>query len=860
MKAKVRCGRLGERLCVAAVFGGQLVRAWAVVLLVFTSAGGAERLAQAVIGERVDIAQFGRRISGDDFAGVEWDNPRDVCEVRVEGVDGLSAGSLRVEWWGSVWPANGSGGWMRLDDPWNGRWVRAEAEATKGAEEEIVFKLAAMTKQEWDKALKPEQYPGKRDPQFRRTLKVRVVGQNATISKNAALKVFGKSSWAEGSFDIESRQQQDGRSAGRIDVINGLLTGMEGLPEPRSVKTEGNAWAGRTVAGGSTGIRIRLRYAENEDLNSNDLTRVTVRLGDSQRATGFSFVPQDVLKEGMIRLPSFNTVVRAGSAQVTAASDGRAAGDYWDKPVRARLAERPEMTRQAAMAGIPRLQPPRWVPVGVPSARQEFFVGPNGDWMISALSLNTDNGRDAKRWMFKKDFGSERQFEEFHAMLDTRAEPKFDGGDRQGARRWLEDGWLPLIHVEWRSGPIRYHHALTATILQGDYGDDTARKGDETVVLLTRLEIDNTSDRPQEAVLNLRYSNPARLSLSEDGAVMVESGDRKGPAALWTMISTDRPAGGGIDGWKVLPGEDARSPAILRWRRKLAPNQKRLVYFKAPFVELLEDGELERLKEISYEREAPRVLDYWRSRLARRMLIETPDREINNLYRANLWHNVITTDRDPQTLLYNQGVATVRYRVFANETVMVARSMDMRGEHEEARRYLEPMLHYQGSEALKGRFSTKQGAFHGAGAYTHGEYAMNHGFVLWGVAEHYLVTRDRAYMERVAAKLVKGCDFLISERAATMGEKGSPIYGLSPASSLEDVVEYQYWFATNSYFYLGSKRASEALADINHPEAERIAGQAQRYRRDIEAAAREAATRAAAVRLRDGTFVPYVPS
>ncbi|UCG48291.1 MAG: hypothetical protein JSU94_00660, partial [Phycisphaerales bacterium] len=134
------------------------------------------------------------------------------------------------------------------------------------------------------------------------------------------------------------------------------------------------------------------------------------------------------------------------------------------------------------------------------------------------------------------------------------------------------------------------------------------------------------------------------------------------------------------------------------------------------------------------------------------------------------------------------------------------------------------------------------------------------GFVLWGVAEHYLVTRDRAYMERVAPKLVKGCDFLINERASTMGEKDSPIYGLSPASSLEDVVEYQYWFATNSYFYLGMKRAAEALADINHPEAERIAREAQRYRRDIEAAAREAATRAAAVRLRDGSFAPYVPS
>ena len=245
------------------------------------------------------------------------------------------------------------------------------------------------------------------------------------------------------------------------------------------------------------------------------------------------------------------------------------------------------------------------------------------------------------------------------------------------------------------------------------------------------------------------------------------------------------------------------------------------------------------------------------------MQIDVPDEAINNFYKANLWHNVITTDRDPETGLYNQCVATVRYRVFANETVMVARSMDMRGEHLEAERFLEPMLHYQGHEPLKGRFSTKEGVLHSAGQYTHGEYAMNHGFVLWGAADHYLITRDRDYLERVADKLVKGCDFLISERKSTMNDDTAPrtpVYGLCPASSLEDVVEYQYWFAVNAYFYLGMKRVAQVLADINHPEAQRIRHEAEKYRRDIETSAREAATRAAAVQLRDGNFIPYVPS
>ena len=78
-------------------------------------------------GDVINIARFGRKLSGKDFVGIQWDNPRDVYEVRIKGINRQMSESLRLEWWGSVWPDNGSGGWMRLDDPWNGQWVRIDA-------------------------------------------------------------------------------------------------------------------------------------------------------------------------------------------------------------------------------------------------------------------------------------------------------------------------------------------------------------------------------------------------------------------------------------------------------------------------------------------------------------------------------------------------------------------------------------------------------------------------------------------------------------------------------------------------------------------------------------------------------------
>ncbi|MHC4112706.1 MAG: hypothetical protein ACYSUY_16660 [Planctomycetota bacterium] len=801
----------------------------------------AERISpnEAAVGEVVNMAGFGRRLSGDNYIGRQWDNPRDIYELRISGIDRRIAESLRFEWWGSVWPANGIGGWMRLDDPWNGKWVQINAIPVSYKSGQFAFKFPPLGKEEWPQALKPNQYPDKKQPVFRNTLKVRLIAEGKNILSKARLSVFGNSRWRQASFDIETRFSHDGAMAGGIELTNGVLVDLQSLPQPRSVQIDRTGWNTQGTAGGSAGVRIKILYTDNEDLNSNDLTRVTVRLGPESRSPGFSFVPQNVLKEGIIRLPDFGTIVTETRRKLTLVNDSGPSGDKWRRPVRGRILEKPEMTREMAMQGIPRLSPLRWVPLGVPSARQEFLVGPNGDWKISALSLNTDNGRDARRWVFNKNFGKKRLFDELAFLLDTRQEPKFDGGDRREVRRYLEDGHLPLIHVQWRNGPLRYHHSLLATILLGNYGDDISRRGDETVVLLSKLRITNTGSTKQLAGLNLRYSINAPLNLQKNGVIAVmpvgSNAVDDGLAALRGVISMGKPIDGGVSNWTVQPGSGPESSAILQWQENLEHGRTRTIYFKTPFVELLDVKELARLKKISFEDQVPKVLSYWRRRLAKGMTIDVPDPALNNFYKANLWHNVITTDRDPQTGLYNQGVATIRYRVFANETVMIARSMDMRGEHLEAERFLEPMLHYQGHEALKGRFSTK-------------------------VADHYLLTRDRAYLQRVAPKLVKGCDFLINERASTMRTQGSPIFGLSPASSLEDVVEYQYWFATNAYFYLGMKRVALALSDIGHPEAARFATEAEKYKSDIEAGAREATTRSAVVPLRDGNYIPYVPS
>ena len=85
-------------------------------------------------------------------------------------------------------------------------------------------------------------------------------------------------------------------------------------------------------------------------------------------------------------------------------------------------------------------------------------------------------------------------------------------------------------------------------------------------------------------------------------------------------------------------------------------------------------------------------------------------------------------------------------------------------------------------------------------------------------------------------------------------------YGFLPAGSLEDVHEYKYWQATNSYAYWGFNNAVKALSDIDHPETERLARELKEYKADLIRGFTESMVISPVVKLRDGTYIPYVPS
>jgi len=752
---------------------------------------------------------------------IEWREPRDVREVVVRGTGLPRAEDIGVQYWYRIWPDNGSGGWQKLDDPFNGKWVTAKAEgkAEGGA---ITYVMSALGKEE-----NPEVKAAGLG--YRRTYKARLVfGAAARVSE---VEVRTGAVWKTAELKLEWRVSEKKKEwwEGKVEARNGRVARVS----PRGA-TRGP-------------VAVKVHYADAGDRLSEDRGYVIFR---SEGWQSFSVFVDDVVREGGIYVRGIDAFVSDAGRGLSYRTRQRPA-DAWDATVMEKVGKLPEQSLEGVSKAIP-IKPPREAHLGVANMRQEFTIWPNGDIGLLVESLRSA-GRDLERRPWTE--------AEIRYRIWTGERP----GEKREAKRYLEEGWLPVIHTEWKTGEVEYRQAALATVLRGGIGqNEDGRRGDEPLVLLSRIDMRNGGSARQRARVWVEVSKKAAMRLGDDGVMVLEAAsDRQARAGL-------TPVRGRIDADGKGAVEYVAEQGMLRYEVELGAREKHAVYLNVPYVELLDDAEMSALKRVRFDRQHDEVVEYWKKRIGRGMAYETPEKVLNDLFKANLWHVLISTDRDPASGLYEHGAATMHYGNFANETCMVAQSLEMRGEHEEARRLIEPFLVSQGTKGLPGRFVDKKGVLYSAypseekDPYTAQGYNMHPGWVLRAAAEHYKWTEDGAYLKAVMPKLIAGCDWIARQRATTKvaNEDGArPVeWGLAPAGDLEDVEEYLYWYATNAYYYAGMKAADEVLGEAGSPDAMRVGYEAEEYKADILASLREAVASSPVVKLRDGSYTPYVPS
>ncbi|NPV07986.1 MAG: hypothetical protein HPY83_08495 [Anaerolineae bacterium] len=785
--------------------------------------------------DSVNVAPFAAKVVTDQPGeySLWWEDPRVIERVEVRFSEPVGREELpELYYWQHTWPrvrlaknavvGSGEQGWLPIDDWITGQWRRAAC-SVEGEGGTWTYTFLPLDQEDVPSA---DEFPVR----FRRTLRVRLAGNSAGAIR--AVAAYSDSEWRETEicFQWGGMTSQAQRWDGRLEAFNGYVLSVQPWGRGAEVGADGS-WRS-SVNGNLAGVRARVRYAHNEDRNSYDRTIVTLR----SEVLSFSVDMRHVLAEGTLYLPDFGVAV--GQAEGYPGLAAIAA--RWEagrgRSITERVEELPEQTWDRVRREQPRTEPPIYFVLGCEGGRQKARLHPNGDLELFENYIRRVRGRDSDRLLWegptlRYSFGLPGQF----------------------TGRSLAEGYLPVVRADWVARPITYEQDAFATWLLADIGDDSDKPGDDPVVALLRFTLMNAGTEPAVGRLALstadKKAEGERLAVSDGLVYAMRDGERRLRAQF------------DIRGRGALKAGEAGAT----YEVALAPGDYHCVVVKVPLITLSEEEEeLTALDALQFEEQRRKAVAFWQRRVAQGAQIETPNPDLNRFYKAHLTHMLIVNDREPGSERLAPRCGGFHYGNFPDEGIMCTADLDRRGYAREAERCLEIMVHYQGTVPLPGDFETHFGVLYGSNGYEMGGYNRGQGWAMWGLADHYRITRDREWLERVAPAMVKACDWVTHERRRTMelAPDGSrPIeFGFLPAGSLEDVTDYWHWLSSNAYACWGFQAIADVLAEAGHPEGERLQAEAAAFRADLMVGFNESRARSPIVKLADGRWVPYWPA
>ena len=755
--------------------------------------------------------------------GLQWAEERDVEELRATFRGAYDSSAVKVQYWFQNWPYDPPKMPTLedpVDDPWQGRWLDpVSARASEGSSTRWTF--SPLHAEENPRAKNLSGVP------YRRTIKLRLVFPAGARPDIAKVEVFSESTVTPA--EVRVRFGVDGvktPAAPRFTVYNGTIRAVKPLPD---------------------GALVSLDTTDPKPAGSSDVTIVEVRNGND----AFSFTPSDA-DRGPMYLPDFH-------AYITKASDATPFSPSLVKRgarIRERLAVEPEQTYERASSEIPALDPVErqggrlYLPLTADASWQKFAFEWGGNVAISKTETKA-KGRELERLTWSGDRISWR----IGAGQSPTFRPKSSDSDLS-----VLEGALPIATARWKTGEVEYEEEAFATLLSGPLSsEDPARSEQTPAVLLLRIRARNSSATPQTSHLWLGMESAEPLALGENWLLTADNG-RSVRAAI-------RAAAGQFLG--IDPCEDTgRKMQALHVAAPLGPNQETTLYVNLPFIPNLSDDERAALKRLDFASERSRVVDYWRGVVASGMPFQVPEERFNTFARGLIARIRISATKDPKSGIYMVPASSWGYPVFANEAVFQCQLLDAAGYKDLAAKYLQAQIDLQGSKPFDGTFTEQKAVYHGARVdaeydYTAHQYNLDHGTVLWSLAEHYLMTRDRDWLARSAPSMKRAADWVVEQRKLTqVTDNGSPCpeYGLLPAGHLEDNADWGHWFSVNAYASIGMTELAESLEDVHDSDAARYRREAELYRKDLRAAVLRAAAASPVIRLRDNTWVPYIPT
>ncbi len=572
-----------------------------------------------------------------------------------------------------------------------------------------------------------------------------------------------------------------------------------------------------------------------------DSRKLTVQM-DHEGTKGFSVTVDQLLHNKAFWLPCLDVYMTAGDPPISLTDHLKELSSWKGKRILDQVHEEPEATYEQYTARWEDMASPDYVNPHQPAPGHIVCLS----WDSAIYKFGVDRG--AGVW---NDLGSPDKFRF-----------RFDFGDlsRGIAESWkgqkLADG-LPVISTIFERDGVRYEVEQFAYPLNGP---PKQRRGDIPMVLLQKVKVTNLKESVREISMLVNHqrelpvsADPRIVPLIESNAFLFEESDSSNILFSVEGAGLILGAGNTHKGEKKAgdkkTSESITSDVLISLCLPKDSSREFIVKLPSPIVQ---PEDREKLLGLKYVKARSETLEFWSNYIGRGARFEVPEKTVNDLFRASLWHALRLPRRHGGQGEDNK--IDLPYSNFAygqdgipwpvNEAVYVDYMLyDLRGYHDIS---VEELLAiYRNNQEANGHV----GGYANWVVYTPG--------MIYVVAKNYLLSGDRKALYRLLPQTLKALDWCLAQIKDGLEQPGVPeglVYG-----PLNDLTGEGAWAFGQAYVYAGLDLFGRVLHEIDHPRAQECLAAGRTFRNAVARGFGAATMRSPLVQLRDHTWIPYVP-
>jgi hypothetical protein len=412
----------------------------------------------------------------------------------------------------------------------------------------------------------------------------------------------------------------------------------------------------------------------------------------------------------------------------------------------------------------------------------------------------------------------------------------------------LSDG-LPVITTLYERDNIRYQLEQFSYPL---HGPPPTRDGEIAMLLLQRVVLTNLSAERRSLVVAMVHQR----EFPRDASTGITADSK--PDRLWLLSEAHHDvllavhAPGAQMSWAGATEPEGKMNGVeVTVSVELPPSGSRELFVTLP-SQVVQPADQQTLDAMDYAAAKKATLSFWTEYLDKGATFNVPEKAVNDLFRANLWHALRLPRR------HGNGTMDLPFSNFAygqtgtpwpiNQAVYVDYMIyGLRGYDDIATEEIAAIYH--NNQEFSGHLNGNADWL----TYTPG--------MLYAAARNFLLSGDRKSFERTLPQTLKALDWSLGEisRAASDGGQPQQLRGLVEGP-LNDLTGTGYWAFNQAYLYAGLQMMGIALARISHPRAQECSQAADQFRSAVHRAFQFASVASPPVQLRDGSWIGFVPS